>query len=253
MEMDGEALQLFIENSLDSLSGIEKRILAIEAWELEDINDQLVNKVLQVVHGIERDANSAGLKNIKELANWMGNLLNLIQNKKIAPYTDVISVLLNSADVLSGLIKNADSSNEADISELLEELKSKAKITKKPRVLIADDQNFFRIMIKKMLISMNCEVVGEATNGDEAVELFFREKPDLLFLDLHMPIKTGDKALEEIIGSYADARVIMLTSVGDSDIVVKCLKLGAMNYILKGTTREKMKETIEESILEIQQ
>lgn len=251
MERDGETLQFFIENSLDDMSGIEKRILAIEAWELEDIDDKLVNEVLRVVHSIERGANSAGLKNIKELANWMGNILNLIHNKIMAPYTDVISVLLNSADVLSGLIKNADSSNEADISELLEELKSTAKIVKKPRVLIADDQNFFRTMIKKMLISMNCEVVGEATTGDETVELFLKEKPDLLLLDLHMPGKNGDKALEEIIGFSPNARVIILTSVGDSNVVIKCLKLGAVNYILKDTTMNKMKVIIEKSILEI--
>ncbi|HUU28594.1 MAG TPA: response regulator transcription factor, partial [archaeon] len=172
-------------------------------------------------------------------------------NKNMAPNPYVISVLSDSADVLNGLIKNADSSSEADISEILEKLKSTAKIAKKPRVIVADDQNFFRTMIKKMLISMDCEVVGEATNGDEAVELFLKEAPDLLLLDIHMPGKNGDKALEEIIESSPDARVIILTSIGDSAIVAKCLKLGALNYILKGTTRENMKIMIERSLRKI--
>jgi DNA-binding NarL/FixJ family response regulator len=98
---------------------------------------------------------------------------------------------------------------------------------------------------------MNCEVVGEAANGDEAVELFLKETPDLLLLDLHMPGKNGDKALEEIIGFSPNARVIILTSISDSDVVVKCLKLGAISYILKGTTIDKMKVIIEKSIRKI--
>ncbi|MFC1614321.1 response regulator [Gemmatimonadota bacterium] len=252
MELDGEALQLFIEDSQDNLSEMRKILISFEAGG-EDLEDELVNRVIRAVRSIDGGADSVGLKNIKELANWMGNALNLIYDKQIAQNPYVILVLLESVEVLSGLIKDAGSSDEEDISEQLGKLKSAVKIVTKPRVLIADDQNFFRTVIRKMLDSLNCEVVGEATNGEEAVELFFREKPDLLFLDLHMPVKNGDIALEEIIGSHPDARVIMLTSVGDSDVVVKCLKLGAMNYILKGTTREKMKEVIEESILKIQQ
>ena len=252
MELDGETLRFFIEESQENMSEVEKVLLALESAG-EDIEDELVDRVIQTVHLIESGASAAELKNIKDLANWMGNVLNLIYNKQMAPNPYVISVLLNSADVLNGLIKDAGSSNEADISEQLEKLKSTAKIAKKPRVLIADDQSFFRTMIKKMLISMNCEVVGEATNGDEAIEMFLLEIPDLLLLDLHMPMKNGDKVLEEITQFSPDARVIMLTSIGDSDVVVKCLKLGAMNYILKGTTMEKMKEIIEESIRKIQQ
>ena len=252
MELDGEILQFFIEDSQENLSEIEKILLSFETGG-GDLDDELVNRVIRAVHTIEGSADSAGLEKIKEFTNWMGNILNLIYNKQMTPNPYVILVLLEAVEFLRGLIEDAGSSNEANISEQLEKLKSAAEIVTKPRVLIADDQIFFRTVIRKMLVSLNCEVVGEAANGEEAVELFFREEPDLLFLDMHMPIKNGDKALEEIIGSYPDARVIMLTSIGDSDVVVKCLKLGAMNYVLKGTTREKMKEVIEESILKIQQ
>jgi len=252
MELDGEILQFFIEDSQDNLSETEKILLSFEAGG-EDLDDELVNRVIRAVHTIEGSADSAGLENIREFTNWMGNILNLFYNKQMAANSYIILVLLESVEFLRGLIENAGSSNEANISEQLEKLKSAAKMVTKPRVLIADDQNFFRTMIRKMLVSLNCEIVGEAGNGEEAVELFFREEPDLLFLDMHMPIKNGDKALEEIIRSYPDAHVVMLTSIGDSDVVVKCLKLGAMNYVLKGTTREKMKEVIEESIRKIQQ
>jgi two-component system, chemotaxis family, chemotaxis protein CheY len=252
MALDDDNLQFFIKDSQENLSEMGKILFSFEAGG-EDLDDELVNKLIRAVRSIEGGADSVGLQNIKELTNCMGNALNLIYDKQIAQNSYFILVLLESVEVLSELIKDAGSSDEEDISGQLEKLKSAVKIVTKPKVLIADDQNFFRTVIRKMLLSLNCEVVGEAANGEEAVELFSREKPDLLFLDLHMPIKNGDKALEEIIGSCPDARVIMLTSVGDSDVVVKCLKLGAMNYILKGTTREKMKEVIEESIRIIQQ
>ena len=123
MELDGETLQLFIEDSQDNMSGIENDLLAIEAAG-ENIDDELVNKVFRAVHSVKGSAGFMGLKNIRELARGMENIMNLIRSKQMAPKPDVISVLLESADVLNGLIKDAGSSNGADISELLEKLKS---------------------------------------------------------------------------------------------------------------------------------
>ena len=123
MELDGETLQLFIEDSQENMSGIEHDLLAIEAAG-ENIDDELVNKVFRAVHSVKGSAGLIGLKNIRELAHGMENIMNLIRSKQMAPKPDVISVLLDSANVLNGLIKDACSSNGADISELLEKLKS---------------------------------------------------------------------------------------------------------------------------------
>ena len=125
MELDGETLRLFIEDSQDNMSGIENNLLAIEAGG-EEIDDELVNKVFRAVHSVKGSAGFMGLKNIKELAHGMENILNLIRKKQMVPEPNVISVLLKSADVLSGLIKDAGSSNKANISEQLKKLKSAA-------------------------------------------------------------------------------------------------------------------------------
>jgi two-component system, chemotaxis family, chemotaxis protein CheY len=118
---------------------------------------------------------------------------------------------------------------------------------KKPRVLIAEDESHSRLLLKAVLSSMNCEVVGEATTGAEAIELFRQLKPHLLLLDINMPNKTGDEALKEIMAEHPRAFVIMLTSVADLDSIERCLELGAANYIRKDTPVAEIKQAIKET------
>ncbi|MCE5270107.1 response regulator [bacterium] len=248
MVFDGQTLQSFVEGSLDKTKEIEKKINALEAWESTEIDNVLADELIQTMLSIEHGAKSMELKNIEALASLIGNILSMVHYKTMLPLPHVVNALLNSTEILIELIKHAESSNEANIADILKKLEGISSIAKIPRVLIADDQTFFRQMLRKLLVSMKYEVVGEASNGDEVVELFKREKPDLLILDIHMPGKNGDVVLEEITELAPFARVVMLTSIGDSDIVTKCLKLGAVNYILKGATREHMKAKIERSL-----
>jgi two-component system chemotaxis response regulator CheY len=118
---------------------------------------------------------------------------------------------------------------------------------KKPRVLIADDEGHIRMLMKAVLTSMQYQIVGMATNGQEAVELFSKEKPDLLLLDINMPLKTGEEALREIMDAFPDAFVIMLTSVADRGSVENCISLGAIHYIRKDTPITEMKAIIQET------
>lgn len=117
----------------------------------------------------------------------------------------------------------------------------------KPRVVIADDESHVRVLLRALLKSMNCEVVGEAANGVEAIELFKQEKPHLLLLDINMPLKPGDEVLREIMEQFPNAFVIMLTSVTDIGNVEKCLDLGAANYIRKDTPPAELKSIIKET------
>jgi two-component system, chemotaxis family, chemotaxis protein CheY len=120
----------------------------------------------------------------------------------------------------------------------------------KPRVLIADDEPHVRVLLRAILKSMNCEVVGEAANGVETVELFKTLKPHLLLLDINMPLKTGYEVLEEILADFPSALVIMLTSVTDLESVEKCIELGAANYIRKDTPTAELKSIIKETFAE---
>jgi len=101
------------------------------------------------------------------------------------------------------------------------------------RVLIADDQNSIRDVIKMIVTNMGGEIVGEACNGQEAIDKFSEIQPDLVLLDINMPKMDGVEALKQIKLSHPDARAAMLTSQNTTDIVRTCIGYGASHFILK--------------------
>lgn len=115
----------------------------------------------------------------------------------------------------------------------------------KPRVLIADDEAHIRLLLKTLLRSINYEVVGEAKNGLEAVELYRNLKPDMVLMDINMPIMTGEAALRQIRTEYPTSRIIMLTSLADMQIIARCVKLGAAYYIRKDTPTGEIKAMLQ--------
>ncbi len=119
--------------------------------------------------------------------------------------------------------------------------------TNRLKAVIADDEKHIRMLFKKVLTRMNCDVVGEASNGLEAVDLFIRKRPDLLLLDINMPYLKGEEALKMIMEISPDAFVIILTSVADAESVDRCISLGAADYIRKDTPFGKMAGMIGES------
>ena len=120
--------------------------------------------------------------------------------------------------------------------------------TEKCRVAIADDEAMIRYALKSIIKSLKMDCVGEATNGQEAVALYEKEKPDLMFLDINMPVKNGDEVLNDIRAKFPSANVVMLTSVAETETVKKCIQDGALNYILKTNPLDKIKIMIEEII-----
>lgn len=112
------------------------------------------------------------------------------------------------------------------------------------RALVADDEMHIRMLVKQVLKSMNAEVLAEARDGEQAVSLYREKTPDMVFLDINMPVKTGMEALKEILQINARAVVIMLTSVTDMETVAQCLEAGAANYIRKDTPLEEIKKLI---------
>jgi len=115
----------------------------------------------------------------------------------------------------------------------------------KRRVIVADDERHIRSFLKVLLEKNDFEVVGEASNGEETVDLYMRLQPDLLLLDINMPFKTGIEALKEIRERFPRALVIMLTSLADRDSVEKCIEAGAANFIRKDTSLDNITFLIE--------
>jgi len=113
------------------------------------------------------------------------------------------------------------------------------------KILLADDDATIRKLFGKRLSMMGHEIVGEAVNGQEAVDLFKKLRPDILLLDINMPVKNGVVALREIMDEFHDACVIMFTSFQDMELVEDCITAGAVNYISKDGHDGKIKEVIE--------
>ncbi len=118
----------------------------------------------------------------------------------------------------------------------------------KPRELVIEDEESVRIWLKAMLISLGCESAGEAENGKEGIELFKRERPDLVLLDLEMPVMKGTAALDYILIEDPNAYVIMLTSVKNPAMIHARLMAGARYYLPKHDPPEKIRAALWEQI-----
>lgn len=121
----------------------------------------------------------------------------------------------------------------------------------KPRVLVVDDDEPIRIWLKGLLASLGCEVIGEADNGQDGIEMFRKHRPDLVLLDIRMPVMTGDKALDYILLEDPNAHVILLTSVRDSRFIFDRLDAGAQYYIRKDNPPEEIRALLQEQIQKI--
>ena len=114
----------------------------------------------------------------------------------------------------------------------------------KTQVLIADDAMFMRKVIRKHLAECGMTDIVEAANGAEAVELFIKNRPGLVLMDITMPEMTGLEALEEILKTDPEAKVIMCSAIGQQSMIIKSLEMGAMGFIVKPFEKNEFEATI---------
>jgi DNA-binding NarL/FixJ family response regulator len=113
------------------------------------------------------------------------------------------------------------------------------------RVLCVDDHPLLREGITALLASQpDMTLVGEASNGREAIEQFRKHRPDVTLMDLQMPEMSGVDAMITICGEFPGARIIVLTTYTGDVQVLRALKAGARAYLLKGLLRKELLETI---------
>jgi two-component system chemotaxis response regulator CheY len=112
------------------------------------------------------------------------------------------------------------------------------------RVLIVDDAAFMRKMLSDALSSGGHEVVGEASNGNEAVQRFQELRPELTTLDITMPEKDGLQALREILSYDPTARVVMCSALGQESKVLESIKAGAKDFVVKPFQAERVLEAV---------
>ena len=113
------------------------------------------------------------------------------------------------------------------------------------KILIVDDAAFMRNMIKDVFESMpGFSVIGEASNGIEAVEKYKALHPDLVTMDIVMPLKSGIEATKEITSVDREAKIIMCSALGQESLVMEAVEAGARDFIVKPFKAEKVQEVV---------
>jgi len=116
------------------------------------------------------------------------------------------------------------------------------------RILIVDDAAFMRMMIKEILTKNNFTVVGEASDGLQAVEKYKELNPDLVTLDITMPEMDGIAALKEIKKIDPNAKVIMCSAMGQQAMVIDAIQAGAKDFIVKPFQADRVIEAIRKAL-----
>ena len=116
----------------------------------------------------------------------------------------------------------------------------------KMRIVLVDDHEVVRLGIKSLLEqNPQFEVVGEANNAKEAVEITGKTKPDIVLMDIRLPGVSGIEACEQITQLYPDVRVVMLTSYAEDEMLFSAIRAGASGYLLKQISSEDLIRSLE--------
>ncbi|MDE1726525.1 MAG: response regulator [Thaumarchaeota archaeon] len=116
------------------------------------------------------------------------------------------------------------------------------------RIMIADDSDAIRMVLKDILVIGKHELVAEASNGMDAFEQFKKTNPDVVLLDVAMPKKDGLSVLRDIIAYKSVAKVIMITASDNQVTMKECISVGAVAYILKPFNFEDVLRKISEYV-----
>jgi CheY-like chemotaxis protein len=115
-------------------------------------------------------------------------------------------------------------------------------------ILLVDDEPHIRKYVGLILKSLGSPALLEAANGREALEIYQREQPDLVLLDVNMPQMDGIETLKKLREIDPDCLVIMLTSLANRQTIDQAVELGAANYIRKDTPKEEIAKALSETI-----
>lgn len=109
-----------------------------------------------------------------------------------------------------------------------------------PAVLITDDLRFMRQILRDILERNGFGIAAEAANGKEAVEAYSRYRPDLVLLDITMPVMNGLDALRRIRETDRAARIVMCSALGQERYIIRSIQLGARDFVVKPFSEERI-------------
>ena len=118
------------------------------------------------------------------------------------------------------------------------------------KILIVDDAAFMRLMLKDIIVNNGFEIAGEAGDGYEAGDMYKKLKPDLVLMDITMPEMNGIDSVQEIVKYDPEAKVVMVSAMGQQAMVIQSLKSGAMDFVVKPFHADRVVEAIKKALYE---
>jgi two-component system chemotaxis response regulator CheY len=115
-------------------------------------------------------------------------------------------------------------------------------------ILIADDAKFMRMMLRRILEGQGHKIIGEAGNGEEAIGLYAKLRPDLVTMDIVMPDPNGIDCVRKIREFDPHAKIVMVTALGQEAMVVEALKAGASDFVIKPFKAGKVIQAIDKAL-----
>ena len=112
-------------------------------------------------------------------------------------------------------------------------------------ILIVDDSRTSRKLLRGILENSGYKIVAEATNGQEGYEKYVEFRPDVVTMDITMPVLDGIEALKKIVGDFPDAKVVMVTAAGQKTKLVEAVQNGASEFVSKPFDPEQLRAIIE--------
>lgn len=116
------------------------------------------------------------------------------------------------------------------------------------RIMICDDAAFMRTILKNILVQGGYEVAGEAEDGQDGIEKYKALSPDLVLMDITMPIMDGIDSLRGIMSADSNAKVIMCSAMGQQSMVVAAIQAGAKDFIIKPFEPDRVLDAIKKEL-----
>ena len=114
--------------------------------------------------------------------------------------------------------------------------------------MIVDDAAFMRLMLRDIIIANGFEIAGEAEDGKGASSLYKRLKPDLVLMDITMPEMNGIDAVQEIMKFDPNAKIVMVSAMGQQAMVIQSIKSGAMDFVVKPFIVDRVVDAINKAL-----
>ena len=115
-------------------------------------------------------------------------------------------------------------------------------------VLIVDDIPFVRKTLAEILISAHYQVIGEAADGNEAIDLYIKLRPDVVTMDVVMPQMSGIDACRKIMKIDKKAKIVMISAMGQENLVMEAIDVGAKDYVLKPFTSQDVLKAVDRAL-----